>query len=159
MSEPVPAVVDALPRWSSELEEARSAGDGARAGLLAGVVDWANARLALGTGSEEAGSHDTVLQAFSWGDVDLLFLPGEPFVEYGLALKTRHGPRLMVCAYGNDAPGYIPTAASLPEGGYEIDSAYMYYGLPGPFTEQAEALLLGACETLLVALAADTLDG
>jgi hypothetical protein len=159
MSRPARPVAEALQQWKADRADALSAGDDARVGLVTGLVDWATARLALPSESEQAGNHRTVVQAFSWGDASIVFLPGEPFVEYGLTLKQRHGPRLIVCAYANDAPGYIPTAAAVVEGGYEVDAAYMYYGLAGPFPAITETLLLGACETLLAALEADTLDG
>ena len=49
-----------------------------------------------------------------------LFLPGEPFIEYQLAAqKLRPDAVVNVAAYGDDGPGYIPTAAGYLEGGYE----------------------------------------
>ncbi len=54
------------------------------------------------------------------GDVRMLHLPGELFVEYQLAAKAmRKDLRVMMAAYGDYGPGYIGTAASYPEGGYE----------------------------------------
>ena len=33
--------------------------------------------------------------------------------------------------------GYVPSRRIYPEGGYEVDGAYHYYGQPGPFTPEA----------------------
>jgi hypothetical protein len=54
------------------------------------------------------------------GDIDLLHLPGEAFVEYQLAAQAIH-PRRFVCtaAYGDYGPGYIGLAESYAQGGYE----------------------------------------
>ena len=50
----------------------------------------------------------------------MLHLPGELFVEYQLAAKAmRKDLHVMMAAYGDYGPGYIGTAASYPEGGYE----------------------------------------
>ena len=50
----------------------------------------------------------------------MLHLPRELFVEYQLAAKAmRPDLHVMMAAYGNYGPGYIGTAASYPEGGYE----------------------------------------
>ena len=54
------------------------------------------------------------------GEVNLLFLPGEAFVEYQLyAQSLRPGGFVAVAAYGESGPGYICTDASLNAGGYE----------------------------------------
>jgi hypothetical protein len=54
------------------------------------------------------------------GRVLTLHLPGEAFVEYQLAAqRMRPDAQVFVAAYGDDGPGYIPTAAAYIEGGYE----------------------------------------
>ena len=65
------------------------------------------------------------------GDAVLVALPGEVFLEIGLAIKQQAGPEhVFVVAYSNNCEiGYIPTAAAFPEGGYEVDAAPYYYGL------------------------------
>jgi hypothetical protein len=54
------------------------------------------------------------------GDVDVLHMPGELFVEYQLAAQAMK-PDATVCmaAYGDYGPGYIGTEMSYWEGGYE----------------------------------------
>ena len=54
------------------------------------------------------------------GKVLSLHLPGEAFVEYQLAAQAlRPDATIPVAAYGDDGPGYIPTARAYVEGGYE----------------------------------------
>jgi hypothetical protein len=78
------------------------------------------------------------------GKVLALFLPGEAFVEYQLAAqKKRPDAAVNVAAYGDDGPGYIPTASAYLEGGYEPTVA-----LSG---SDSEAILLKAMRKLLQA--------
>jgi hypothetical protein len=73
-----------------------------------------------------------------------LFLPGEAFVEYQLAAQTMRADAVVnVAAYGDDGPGYIPTAKAYLEGGYEPTVA-----LSGP---DAQEILLAAMRKLLKA--------
>jgi hypothetical protein len=73
-----------------------------------------------------------------------LFLPGEAFVEFQLAAQAmRNSAVVNVAAYGDDGPGYIPTAKAYLEGGYEPTVA-----LAGP---DSEAILLAALRKLLKA--------
>lgn len=73
----------------------------------------------------------------------ILFLPGEPFIEYQLAAK-RFRPDLFVtvAGYGDYAPGYICTAKAYEEGGYESGQA-------SGVTAEAEGIVLSAIRKLL----------
>jgi Neutral/alkaline non-lysosomal ceramidase, N-terminal len=63
------------------------------------------------------------------GDVAIVGLPGEAFVEFGLALKANpYFPHTFVIGYCNDLIGYIPTREAYPQGGYEVDSARVAQG-------------------------------
>lgn len=54
------------------------------------------------------------------GDAYVLHLPGELFVEYQLAAqKVRPNAAVLTAAYGDYGPGYIGTAISYGQGGYE----------------------------------------
>jgi hypothetical protein len=78
------------------------------------------------------------------GPARVLHLPGEPFIEYQLyAQEQRPGAPVFVAGYGDDGPGYIPTARAYLEGGYEPTVA-----LAGP---DSEAILRGAIRKLLTA--------
>ncbi len=63
------------------------------------------------------------------GKIALVGIPGELFVELGLALKCNpHFARTFVLGYCNDLIGYIPTRAAYAEGGYEVDTARIAAG-------------------------------
>ncbi|MBI5084319.1 MAG: neutral/alkaline non-lysosomal ceramidase N-terminal domain-containing protein [Acidobacteria bacterium] len=69
----------------------------------------------------------------------LAALGGEVVIDYSLwAQRTFAGERLMVAGYSNDVACYIPSARVLREGGYEAVDSMIYYGQPGPFTEEVE---------------------
>lgn len=55
------------------------------------------------------------------GDVRVLFMPGELFVEYQLAAKEeRPDLHVAMSAYGDMGPGYIGTTLQYSKGGYEV---------------------------------------
>jgi hypothetical protein len=64
--------------------------------------------------------HKIDLGCLRVGDVRVLHMPGELFVEYQLAAKAmRPDLKVMMAAYGDYGPGYIGTAKAYDEGGYE----------------------------------------
>jgi hypothetical protein len=76
------------------------------------------------------------------GKIFVLHLPGEPFIEFQLATqKMRPNETVLVAGYGDDGPGYLPTAGAYLEGGYEPSVA-----LSSPETE---ATLLKAMARLM----------
>ncbi len=76
--------------------------------------------------------------------VRVLHMPGELFVEYQLAAKKLH-PELKVAmaAYGDYGPGYIGTAISYLEGGYETGADASFVA------PQVEDVLMGGIRRLL----------
>jgi hypothetical protein len=70
-------------------------------------------------------------------------LAGEVVVDYSLRLKAElRGSRIWTAAYCNDVMGYISTAKILREGGYEPVGSTKFYGLPGPFAESIEEVIV-----------------
>jgi len=60
------------------------------------------------------------LQIISLGDLVLVGIPGEPFVEIGLAIKEKSPFRYTgIVSLANGYSGYIPTEKAFDEGGYE----------------------------------------
>ncbi len=77
-----------------------------------------------------------------WGGVRIVALPGEIFAATALEIRAGlgRGPAF-VAAYCEGNPGYIPPRDEYAFGGYEIDEAHRYYGLPAAFAPgSAEAL-------------------
>jgi len=64
--------------------------------------------------------HKIDLACLSVGDVRILHMPGELFVEYQLAAKgMRPDLQVAMAAYGDYGPGYIGTEVAYGQGGYE----------------------------------------
>ena len=77
-------------------------------------------------------------------------VPGELFSSLGKKIKALAPDRaVMVAGYANGSLGYLPGRDAVSQGGYEVEVAYKYYGLPGAFTEDLEDLILGGFDGLL----------
>ena len=71
----------------------------------------------------------TAMTLVTIGDLAVVGIPGELFVELGLVLKANPDfARTFVAGYCNDLIGYIPTRAAYAEGGYEVDTARIAAG-------------------------------
>jgi hypothetical protein len=82
------------------------------------------------------------LSCLDFGRVQVLHLPGEPFIEYQLhAQQLRKDVVVCVAGYGDGGPWYIPTAEAYGQGGYEPSVAFV-----GP---KSEAMLRQAMVNLL----------
>ncbi|HEY7427817.1 MAG TPA: neutral/alkaline non-lysosomal ceramidase N-terminal domain-containing protein [Gemmataceae bacterium] len=75
-------------------------------------------------------------------DVALVGLPGEIFVELGLAIKKASPfPVTLVVELCNDAPGYVPTVKAFKEGSYETVNSRVQSGGGEKLVEAATRLL------------------
>jgi hypothetical protein len=75
------------------------------------------------------------------GDLALVSLPGEQFVQHGL--RIREGSPIaetIVAAYDDNSLQYVPTAEDFPEGAYEVDGGWRYVA-PGGGEAIADAAL------------------
>lgn len=91
-----------------------------------------------GSVRSELGVVEASVTAFGWGNIRLVALPGEPFLELGLAIRDRSGhPLCVVIGYANGVPGYIPHESAYASGGYEVCQAYRAANDPGPFAADA----------------------
>ncbi len=88
------------------------------------------------------------IQVLRLGDVALLGLPGEPFVEGQLAIKTRSpAPYTFVAHLTSHYVGYLPTRAAYARGGHEANAEVTYWAKLAPgsletVVEHSVALLL-----------------
>jgi len=82
--------------------------------------------------AQEPTQRPAHIQVLRLGDVAVVGLPGEMFVEIGLAIKRQSPfPCTMVVELANDWLGYIPTDQALDEGGYETVLATSAKAAPG----------------------------
>ncbi|MEK1876192.1 MAG: neutral/alkaline non-lysosomal ceramidase N-terminal domain-containing protein [Rhizobium altiplani] len=131
-------------RWRTEALTAEPA----HRALLSYWADWA--KTIAPVVPEPIAARVTVLD---WGGVPVVALPGEIFAETALSIRAALGRDrpAFVIGFADDNPGYIPPASEFQFGGYEVDEAHRYYGLPMSFAPgSAEAL--AACA---IALAID----
>lgn len=62
------------------------------------------------------------ISSLQMGNLWLLHLPGEPFIEFQLAAQQyKAGENVCTAAYGDGGPIYIGTAVAYGQGGYEVD--------------------------------------
>jgi hypothetical protein len=133
--------------WQRELDELEAASGS--------PVEIAQRKVYLGWAEAvQAGTLPTDISAevmvIALGETAIVLLPGESFVEFGLAIKQHAAPRpVLTLAYANGTPGYIPHRSAYPAGGYEVEDAYRYYGYSACFAPEAgEAVVEAACRLL-----------
>lgn len=82
--------------------------------------------------SQMPDERTTEVQVMCIGDFALVALPGEIFVEFGLAIKAESPfARTAVVSLANDYIGYIPTLEAFSQGGYETWAARSAWSAPG----------------------------
>jgi mannose/cellobiose epimerase-like protein (N-acyl-D-glucosamine 2-epimerase family) len=82
-------------------------------------------------------------------ELQLFAIPGEAFCLIGKELKKRALPAtLLVCGYSGGTVGYIPSQEAFAQGGYEVESAYRYYGAPAALSPSTEAKIYAIFEEL-----------
>jgi hypothetical protein len=125
------------PPTRDELESAAGGSDTAarRATRLLGRLDEDNSF---------PSTYPYPVQVWRLGDdLNWVILGGEVVVDYSLRLKHELGPeRTWVASYANDVMNYIPSRPVLLEGGYEGGGATIPYGLPAPWNDDVEELIV-----------------
>lgn len=83
-------------------------------------------------------------------DLTIVALGGEVVVDYQLRARREYPEeRLIVAGYSNDVMCYIPSLRVLREGGYEADTSMIYYGQPGPFSEDVEETIFSTIRRVM----------
>ena len=107
-----------FPRWEERISRAvGEAADpqGAESSRLRGAV--------VASAAAYPGNREYVLRCLDLGSSAVLFLSGEPFVEYQLMAQSQR-PDSFVATAANCSDGhlYLPLERSYGEGGYEVES-------------------------------------
>lgn len=90
------------------------------------------------------------VQALRLGDIGIAAAPAELFVEIGLEIKRRARlPNVLTLGYANGCIGYVPTPASYPNGGYEVDVAHKGYGKLAAVAPSAAGTIVDTALSLL----------
>ncbi len=80
------------------------------------------------------------LQGFRVGDAAFVAIPGEVFVEIGLALKRQSPHKTFVFGIANGYIGYVPTSEAFEVGGYEVVSSKCQPGAAAVLVEKVASL-------------------
>lgn len=97
------------------------------------------------------GKIDDAYQAYpvqTWRVGDRLVwsaLGGEVVIDYALRLKKAlplSGRAYWATGYANDVMAYIASARVIREGGYEVDSSMIYYGMPSRWKPAVEEIIV-----------------
>ena len=83
-------------------------------------------------------------------DFTILALGGEVVVDYSLNAKNRYpDENMFVSGYSTEVQCYIPSLRVLKEGGYEPETSMIYYGLPGPLSNNVEEKVFAAIDRVM----------
>jgi len=91
------------------------------------------------------------VQTWQIGDLTWIALGGEVVVDYSLRLKKELG-KVWVTGYANDVMAYIPSLRVLKEGGYEGETAMIYYGQPCAWGPRVEEMIVETVHRQVVML-------
>lgn len=126
----------------------------ARAALLRSWADWAGT-----VASRPLLPWPARVTVFDWGGMRLIALPGEIFAQTGLDLRRALdgdplAGRTITFGFADGCPGYIPPRDEYRHGGYEVEEAHRYYGMPAAFAPGAAEMLVAAALDLARHMAA-----
>ena len=125
---------------TDELDRLREAGDDAGAAAVRWDHRYVQTMLMLaGFGARRL---PTTMSYVELGDVGLLGMPGEVFVEHGLDFKAAASAEtLLPMGNADDYVGYLPTLKEFANGGYEVLTAKVAPEAIGQFRETAFDLI------------------
>ncbi|HIE29534.1 TPA: hypothetical protein EYP66_19870 [Candidatus Poribacteria bacterium] len=116
-------------RYQKELTDLKARGEGRPQTYMAqGMLQWAQDMLKLAR-EPKPYTQEFEIQAMQLGDLAIVALTGEVFVELALEIDARSPyQQTIVLGYTNGCIGYVPNEEAYPYGGYEVSTAYRYYG-------------------------------
>ncbi|MBM4019679.1 MAG: hypothetical protein FJ288_15390 [Planctomycetes bacterium] len=104
--------------WARRVVAAAAPG-GPLGGQVDGIPDLLFARDQISMAHRRT-PYEAEIQVFRIGDAAVVGLPGEFFVEFGLAIKKSSPARVtFVVGLANGSVGYVPTLRAFRQGGYE----------------------------------------
>lgn len=126
-----------------QLEEAKKTLEATKDDRGGNFMKLVRSYRALDVAAREGKPHRVEVQAIALGkEAAWVSLPGEVFVELGLAIKKRSPfPNTFIVELANESIGYIPDRRSYAEGNYEPESARCAPGSGEKLVEAAVKLL------------------
>jgi neutral ceramidase len=111
---------------------------------------WAKRALAAKTRGWWFSGLRVPVQVTCFGELIVAGAGVELFGETARCIEEAHSPRpVLTIGYANDLAGYLPPASEFEHGGYEIDTAYKYYGYPECFSPDAEETVRQTIDSIL----------
>lgn len=108
------------------------------------TADRAHAAEKLAYLRRTQAGHQLAIQSLGFGSAQILFLPGELFIEYQLAAQAMRPDReVLMAAYGDYGTEYIGTRKAYSQGGYEVSDRATNVA------PSVERVLLGSLRRLL----------
>jgi neutral ceramidase len=106
------------------------------------TLTWAQDALTMVKLGKKSAAVPVEVQILRLGEIILVGIPGEVFVEIGLGIKEGSPfEHTFVAGYTNGCIGYMPTKEAFQEGGYETHSAYRLYGIYPVDQDVAEKMI------------------
>ncbi len=131
-----------LPALAAAWRAERQTADPIRRRLLDHWIRWAD----TATDPVPWSGRVSVLH---WGGVPIIAMPGEIFARTALDLRAEIDGPAFVLAYADAVPGYVPPRGEYRHGGYEVDEAHRFFGMPGAFAPGSAERLADAARSLL----------
>jgi hypothetical protein len=105
-------------------------------------LDQVKAFRVLDTATRSGKPWEVEVQVIALGDLAWVSLPGEIFVELGMAIKKASPfPHTLIAELANGSVGYIPNREAYPQGNYEVVSSRCAAGSGERLVDSAELLL------------------
>lgn len=140
--------------YRRDLNEAKRSGDKVREQVTKAMLNWAKEASRLARSRSAKLTQPFEMTALRIGDLAILGLSGEVFIEYALNIRgSSPFKETFVLGYTNGCIGYVPTTSAYDEGGYEVDMAYKYYGTL-MLSPDCERLILDEANSMLNELSA-----
>ncbi len=141
-----------LQQYQQALAEAEAAGEKAPIQNAQAVVSWGTyiRDLAAAGATDQTMRFD--ISAIALGQHVIVGLAGEVFFEYAVNIAERSPfDRTTVLGTTDGCVSYLPTAAEIPFGGYEVDGSMRYY-MQLSLKPECEQVVLDKAEELLKGL-------
>jgi neutral ceramidase len=118
----------------------------------AGALPLVNVAREMPIPVDGGGTSPAPIHGLRLGDVALVGLGGEAFVEYALHARTRSAASsTMALGYTDGVVGYLPTAIAYEEGGYE-PNAYKVFAAARPWDPALEGVIKAEIDRMLADL-------
>jgi hypothetical protein len=146
---PVAEAEEVLAQQQQAWRDADAAGKAAASPWLKARLDWATWLRDQAAAGCKGQRLRFDISAIALGQHALVGLAGEVFFEYAVNIAARSPfARTTTMGTSNGCICYLPTAAEIPFGGYEIDSSMVYYRQLR-LAPECEQTILDQADTLL----------